>query len=360
MVRKRVFDGEVEYIQILDEKGNLDKKLDPKPRTDILKSMFEWMIYTRTYDEKCVKLQRQGRMGTYAPILGQEAVGVGAGLALSKQDWALPSYRETQVYLMKGVPLEKILMYWKGIEEGLSFPKDTNVFPFAIPIASHLPHAVGIAYALKLAKKKQVILTCVGDGGTSEGDFHEALNFAGVWQLPIVFLIVNNGWAISVPRNKQSASKTLAQKGLAYGIPSLQVDGNDVLAVYSAVKEAVEGARKGHGPKVIEAITYRMSMHTTADDPTKYRSEKELNEWKKKDPIDRFRAYLKKKKVWTKVYEGKLMDRISKEVEDAVKKMEAHKSDPRDMFRHVWEQETENLKEQMKEMEHHYSLEVSR
>jgi pyruvate dehydrogenase E1 component alpha subunit len=357
MPRKKVFEGAVDHLQILDENGKVDKKLEPKLKPDLLRRMYELMVFTRTYDEKAVKLQRQGRMGTYAPILGQEAVGVGAGLALQKQDWALPTYRETQVYYMRGVPLEKIFMYWKGIEEGMKYPEDANVFPFAIPIASHLPHAVGIAYALKQRKKKQVLLTFIGDGGTSEGDFHEALNFAGVWQIPIVFVIVNNGWAISVPRKKQTASKTLAQKGLAYNIPAIQVDGNDVLAVYSAVREAVEAARSGKGPRIVEAVTYRMSMHTTADDPTKYRNEEELEYWRKRDPIDRFRKYLKKKKILSAVYENKVKEEISKEVEEAVSKMEAHKSDPREMFRYVWAQMTEDLEEQMMEMERLYLLE---
>lgn len=357
MSRKTVFKGSVDYLQILDEKGNIDKSHDPRLKTDLLKQMFEWMLYTRMFDDKCVKLQRQGRMGTYAPILGQEAVGVGAALALKKQDWALPTYRETQVYIMRGVPLEKIMMYWIGIEEGLNFPKDANVFPFAVPIATHLPHAVGIAFALKRKKKKQVMLTFIGDGGTSEGDFHEALNFAGVWQAPIVFVIDNNQWAISVPRSQQTVSRTLAQKSLAYKIPSIQVDGNDVLAVFKAVRQAIENARSGKGPQVVEAVTYRMSMHTTADDPTKYRSKKEVEQWKKKDPIDRFRAYLKKKKIWTKSYEKKLTERISKEVEDAVKKAESYKSAPQEMFKYVWQQETENLKEQKAEMERVYNLE---
>jgi len=347
----RVFEGAVDYLQVLDEKGNIDKKLEPKLKPDMLKKMFELMLLTRMYDDKSVKLQRQGRLGTYAPILGQEAVGVGSGLALQKQDWALPTYRETQIYYIKGVPLEKIFMYWKGIEEGLKYPEDSNTFPFAIPIATHLPHATGIAFALKRAKKKQAILTCIGDGGTSEGDFHEALNFAGVWQVPLVLLIVNNQWAISVPRSAQSASKTLAQKALGYNIPSRQVDGNDVLGVYKAVFEALEHARSGKGPYVVEVITYRMSMHTTADDPTKYRNNKEVEEWRKKDPIDRFRAYLKKKKLWTKAYESKVMEKITKEVEEAVAKMEAYKSDPHDMFKYVWQDMDDNLKEQMAEMD---------
>jgi len=355
MVQKKVYEGSVDYLQILDEKGNVDKKLEPKLSPELLKKMFELMLLTRAYDDKSVKLQRQGRMGTYAPILGQEAVGVGAALALRKEDWALPTYRETQVYIAKGVPLEKIFMYWKGIEEGMSFPEGTNCFPFAIPIATHLPHAVGIAFALKRAKKKQVMLTFIGDGGTSQGDFHESLNFAGVWQVPLVVVIVNNQWAISVPRSEQSHSKTLAQKALAYGIQCVQVDGNDVIAVYKAVSEAVESAREGKGPTLIEAVTYRMSMHTTADDPTKYRSQKEVDYWKMRDPIDRFRKYLQRKKLWTKDYEAKALERFAKEIDDAVAAMEAYKGDPHDMFRYVYSEMNDNLREQMAEMESAYN-----
>jgi pyruvate dehydrogenase E1 component alpha subunit len=352
---KKVYEGSVDYLQVLDEKGNVDRKLEPKLTPDLLKKMFELMILTRAYDDKSVKLQRQGRMGTYAPILGQEAVGVGAAFALRKEDWALPTYRDTQVYIAKGVPLEKIFMYWKGIEEGMNFPEGTNCFPFAIPIATHLPHAVGMAFALKRANKKQVMLTMVGDGGTSQGDFHESMNFAGVWQVPLVVIIVNNQWAISVPRSEQSHSKTLAQKGISYGIPCVQVDGNDALAVYKAVSDAAENAREGKGPTLIEAMTYRMSMHTTADDPTKYRSDKEVEGWRAKDPIDRFRKYLQKKKLWTKDYEAKALERFAKEIDEAVAAMEAYKGDPHDMFRYVWFEVTDNLKEQMAEMDRSYA-----
>jgi pyruvate dehydrogenase E1 component alpha subunit len=351
MARKKVYEGSVDYLQILDEKGVVDRKLEPKLPPSLLRAIFELMLFTRAYDDKSVKLQRQGRMGTYAPILGQEAVASAAALAMGKDDWVLPTYRETQAYIARGVPLEKIFMYWKGIEEGMNFPEGTNSFPFAIPIGTHLPHAVGIAFALKKAGKKQAMLTFVGDGGTSQGDFHESLNFAGVWQVPLVVVIVNNQWAISVPRSSQSASATLAQKGLGDGIASMQVDGNDALAVYKAVSDALANARSGKGPTVIEAVTYRMSMHTTADDPTKYRTDKEVNAWKARDPIDRFRKYMQRKKLWTKPYETRLLARMAKDIDDAVAKMEAYKGDPHDMFKYVWSMDTDNLKEQTAEME---------
>lgn len=350
----------MEYLQILDEKGKPDKKLEPKYPDEKLKRMYELMVLTRAFDTKAVNLQRQGRMGTYAPVLGQEAVGVGAALALRDEDWTIPTYREPQVYYIKGVPMEMLYMYWRGSEDGMNFPEGANVFPFAVPIGTHLPHAAGIGLALKRAKKKQVVMAFIGDGGTSEGDFHEALNFAGVWKIPLVVIIVNNGWAISLPRNEQSASKTLAQKGLAYGIPGIQVDGNDVLAVHKAVGDAVENARKGYGPRIVEAVTFRMSMHTTADDPTKYRSEKEVDEWGKRDPIERFRAYLKSKKLWDKAYEDDLQEKSKAQVDKAVEIAESWKADPHDMFRFVWAEMTDDLKQQMEEMERYHGLEAMR
>ncbi len=353
---KKVYEGRVDYVQILDENGKVDKKLEPKLSPELLKKMLESMLRTRAADDKSVKLQRQGRLGTYAPILGQEAVGVGAALAMDKDDWALPTYRETQVYTLRGVPLEKPFMYWKGIEEGMNFPDSSNCYPFAIPIGTHFLHAAGIGLALRRKGKKQAIVTFIGDGGTSEGDFHEGLNFAGVWQAPVVFVICNNQWAISVPRSEQTHSKTLAQKALAYDIPTVQVDGNDILAVHKAVSEALARARSGGGPQVIEAVTYRMSMHTTADDPTKYRSEKEVEQWRRRDPIDRFRKYLVSKKLWSKKYEDQLMERVTKEVEAAVAAMEAFKTDPHEMFKFVYSEMSDDQKEQMAEMDRIYGM----
>ncbi len=352
MERKKVFKGDVDRLRILDENGKAASKL--KIKNDLLKRMYELMVLTRTFDDKAVKLQRQGRMGTYAPSLGQEAVGVGAVLATKSDDWVLPSYREPQVYLGKGVPLSKLYMYWMGKEEGMQFPEDARAFPFAVPIATHIPHAAGIAFALKKKGKGQVLVTFVGDGGTSEGDFHEGLNFAGVWNLPLITIIVNNGWAISLPREEQSSSNTLAQKGLSYGIPSVQVDGNDVIAMHKAVSDALEHARKGEGPTVIEAVTYRMSMHTTADDPTRYRSEEEVSKWKKYDPIDRMRKYLKSKKIWNADYEKKVISDAENEVRSAVEEAESQRSDPKDMFKFVWAEMTDDLKNQMEKMESFY------
>jgi pyruvate dehydrogenase E1 component alpha subunit len=349
MKEKNVYEGEVKFKRILDEKGKAKGKVSIDD--NLLKKMYEMMVLTRTYDEKAIKLQRQGRMGTYAPVRGQEAVGTGAIHAIMDKDWVLPTYREPQPYFGKGVPLSKLYLYWMGSEEGMNLPEDSNAFPFVIPIATHLPHAGGIALSLKRSGEEQVLLAFVGDGGTSEGDFHEGLNFAGVWNLPLVVVIVNNGWAISVPRSKQSASDTLAQKGLAYGIPSVQVDGNDVLAVYEVVSKAVEEARKGKGPRLIEALTYRMEMHTTSDDPTRYREEEEVSKWQKLDPIDRMRKYLKSKKIWDKDYEEKIKSDFKEKVSEAVKEAESIEADPKDMFRYVWAEMTDDLGEQMEEME---------
>jgi pyruvate dehydrogenase E1 component alpha subunit len=222
-------------------------------------------------------------------------------------------------------------------------------FPFAIPIATQYPHATGGGYALKIGKEDAAILCLGGDGSTSEGEFHDALNFAGVLKTPTVFLISNNQWAISVPRKWQTASETLAQKALAYGFTGIQIDGNDILAVYTVIKEALKKGRAGKGPTMIEAITYRMGAHTTADDPTKYRTNEEVEYWKERDPIIRFQNYLKKKKIWTEEFEKKIEEESTKIIEEAVAKAEAFKPDPKDMFRYVYSSMIKDLEEQMEE-----------
>jgi len=346
---KRVFEGSVDYLQILDKDGNVDPKLEPKLPDETLKKMYRLMFLARKWDKKNLALQRTGRMYTYAPLEGQEAIQVGAGLALEKDDWAFPTYRESFLYYMRGIPLSTIDLTWKGIEEGLQLDPQYRCFPYAIPIGTQLPYATGAGYALKMKKEKAAVLVMGGDGATSEGEFHDALNFAGVLDTPTVFLISNNQYAISVPRKWQTRSETLAQKALAYGFGGIQVDGNDVLAVYAVVKEALKRAREGKGPALIEAVTYRMGAHTTADDPTKYRSKEEEEYWRERDPIERFQAYLKKKGLWTKEYEKQLEEESAKIIEDALKKAEEFKQDPKNMFRYVYAEMTKNLEEQMKE-----------
>jgi pyruvate dehydrogenase E1 component alpha subunit len=303
----------------------------------------------RKWDRKCLALQRTGRMYTYAPLLGQEAIQVGAALALDKKDWVIPTYRESFIYYMRGVPLWRINLIWKGIEDGMKISPELRCFPFAIPIATQYPHATGAGYALKTRKEEAAVLVFGGDGSTSEGEFHDALNFAGVLNTPTVFLVSNNQWAISVPRKWQTKSETLAQKALAYGFAGVQIDGNDILAVYTVIQECLKKAREGKGPTLIEAITYRMGAHTTADDPKKYRSNEEVEYWKERDPISRFREYLKKRGIWNEEFEKNVDEESVKIIEEAVAKAEEYKVDPKDMFRYIYSHMPKDLEEQMKE-----------
>ena len=344
---KKIADFSIEYMQVLDENGVADAKLDPKLDNDLLKKMFELMLFTKLFDDKCISLQRQGRMFTFAPCRGQEASEVASALALEKNDWLFPTYRESAALIARGIPLYDILLYWKGSEDGNKKPAEMNCFPISIPIASQIQIATGTAWASKLKKEKNASLVYFGDGATSEGDFHDGLNFAGVFKAPVVFFCQNNHYAISVHCSKQTASQTIAQKAIAYGIRGVQVDGNDALAVYKTVKEALDRARKGEGPTLIEALTYRTSMHTTADDPTKYMEEKELKEWIARDPIERFRKYLTKKKIWSKEWEEKIVQKITGELEQAIKQVETHQPKPEDLFTNVFEKMPANLQEQM-------------
>jgi pyruvate dehydrogenase E1 component alpha subunit len=284
----------VENLSILDENGNVDKSLEPELPEDLLLKLYRGMLLSRRFDERMLTLQRQGKIGTFAPVKGQEAQ-VGAAAALKPEDWLVPSFREAPAEIWRGRTMESILFYYSGYNEGGYVPEDLNDLPTSVPVGSQMLHAVGIGYGMKYRGKKTVAMTFFGDGATSQGDFHEAMNFASVLRTPTVFVCQNNHWAISLPRAHQTRSQTLAQKALAYEVPGIQVDGNDVLAVYAAAKDAVDRAREGGGPTFIEMVTYRMSMHTTADDPKKYRSEEEVRMWEKRDPIARFEIYLKGK-----------------------------------------------------------------
>ncbi len=283
----------VKHLSILDENGQVDKNLEPDMPDDLLKKLYRAMVLGRRFDERMLTMQRQGRIGTFAPLKGQEASQIGTVAALTKEDWLVPSFRETAAEIMRGKTMENVLLMYGGYNEGGYIPEDIRNLPVAVPVGTQMLHAAGIAYGIKYRQEKQVVMTFFGDGATSEGDFHEAMNFSSVFQLPVIFVCQNNHWAISVPRSKQTRSKTLAQKALAYDMPGVQVDGNDILACYAAAKEAVERARSGGGPTMIENVTYRLSVHTTADDPKKYRKEEEVEEWAKKDPIVRFQKYLK-------------------------------------------------------------------
>ena len=355
MPRKKInIPEKLEYLSILDEKGQLDSKLEPKIPKELLLKLHRAMLLARRFDERLLNLQRQGRMGTFAPIKGQEASQLGAVAALEDTDWMIPSFRETGAELWRGKTMVSVILGFAGFNEGDPQEPEHNDLPVAVPVSSQVPHAVGLAWAIKYRKKKDVVMVFFGDGGTSEGDFHEALNFAGVYQAPVVFVCQNNHWAISVPRSRQSRSKTLAQKALAYGMPGIQVDGNDVLAVYAAAKEAVDRARSGKGPTMIECVTYRMMMHTTADDPKRYRTDEEVESWAKKDPLLRFQQYLKEKKLLTEEkvesLEKEVKDEIQKAVDRAEELMKGF-TDPLVMFEHVYAEMPATLVEQRRELE---------
>jgi len=272
---------------------------------------------------------------------------MGSVFSLRPTDWMVPSFRETAAMIWRGWPIEKLLLFFAGHLEGGQPAPEQRDLPITIPVATQLPHAVGLAYAAQYRGDDVVVMAYFGDGATSEGDFHEALNFAGVWHVPVVFVCQNNQWAISVPLKKQTHSRTIAQKALAYGLPGIQVDGNDVFAVYAAAREAVERARAGDGPTLIECVTYRLGVHTTADDPTKYRSEAEVAMWEQKDPLTRFRAYLEKRNL---LEEG-LEQRVDDEIAEAIRRFEAMPpANPLTMFDHVYAELPPDLRAQRDEM----------
>ncbi|MDE1833482.1 MAG: pyruvate dehydrogenase (acetyl-transferring) E1 component subunit alpha [Candidatus Micrarchaeota archaeon] len=344
---KDVFDAAVNYLQVMDENGAVDQSLFPKDLTDEkLVDMLRFMLFTRALDAKTLSLQRQGRAATYAPSIGEEATQVGSAMAMKPGDLFVPNFRQHGVYLVRGLPLDIFFLYWKGYEEGGAIPKEVGGFPYIVPVSSQLPHGAGIAFAQKYMKTGNATLAYVGDGGTSEGNFYEAMNFAGAKSLPLVIIIENNQWAISVPRSAQTASKTLAQKGIAAGIKTLQVDGNDVVAVYKATRDALNDAYNGI-PSVLECVTYRMSMHTTADDPTKYRDSAEVEEWKRKDPIDRLRKYLASKQLWDDKKESDAAEEFKKAIDEAVDKAEKFTPDPESMFTNVYSYMPETLQQEL-------------
>lgn len=338
----------VKYLSILDEEGQVDQALDPGLSDELLLKLHRAMLLARRFDERMLILQRQGKLGTFAPVKGQEAQ-VGAAAALEPGDWIVPSFREAPVELWRGKPLESVLLYYSGYSEGGDFPDGLNLLPVSVPVGSQMTHAVGIGYGLKYRGQKSVAATFFGDGATSQGDFHEAMNFASVYQAPVVFICQNNHWAISLPRARQTNSATLAQKALAYDMPGIQVDGNDVLAVYSAVREAAERGRAGLGPTLVEMVTYRLSMHTMADDPKKYRNEQEVAEWERKDPITRFEKYLTDRKLLGEQQIRSITQDIKAEISSAEKRWEeitSKPADPLDMFEHAYAEATPAMRDQ--------------
>ncbi len=333
MPKKVLHEFKVESLQILDEAGRVDRALWPGLDEKEIKGFYEAMVLIRTFDEKALNLQREGRLGTYASVQGQEATQVGSAAALRPSDWIFPAFREPGVSILRGLPMRMIYQYWSGDERGSAIPEDQHDFPIAIPVGTHIPHAVGAAWAAKFKGDPVAVATFFGDGATSKGDFHEGLNFAGVFRLPIVFICQNNHWAISVPLSRQTASATLAQKAIAYGFEGIQVDGNDVFAVYTAVKNSLEKARRGEGPTLIECFTYRLSDHTTADDASRYRKAEEVAGWRKKDPIVRLRAFLEREYGWSEAEERATRQQAQERVAAAVHEFESvPPADPEAMF----------------------------
>ncbi len=279
--------------------------------------LYRAMVRTRAFDAKAVALQRTGRLGTFASSLGQEAVGVGVAAAMDARDVLVPAFRDQAAQLWRGVTPLELFLYWGGDERGSDFAGPREDFPIAVPVASQVPHAAGVALAFRLRRQDRVAVCLLGDGGTSKGDFYEALNVAGVWRLPLVVVIANNGWAISVPRHGQSAAETLAQKAIAAGIPGEQVDGNDVIAVLDRVGAAVQRARRGDGPTLIEAITYRLGDHTTADDARRYRDDQEVSRHWREEPVLRLRQHLVQRQAWTHEQEEALLETVTAEIDAA-------------------------------------------
>src|SRR5438876_1672590 len=336
-----------ERLSILDSDGLLDSGLEPKISPDDLKRLYRAMVLGRRLDERMLKLQRQGRIGTFAPIKGQEAAQIGSVFTLEPRDWMVPSFRDTAAMLWRGWPIDRLLAFYAGRLEGGQPGPEQHDLPIAIPVSTQLPHAVGIAYGIQYRGENAVVMAYFGDGATSEGDFHEAANFAGVWHVPVVFVCQNNQWAISVPLKKQTHSRTIAQKALAYGFPGIQVDGNDLFAVYAATREAVARARAGEGPTLIECVTYRLGVHTTADDPTKYRSDDEVKAWEKKDPLTRLVPYLERKGLLTPGLDAE----VDAEIAAAVERFEATPPpDPLTIFDHVYAERPSSLEAQRTEL----------
>ena len=297
---------EIEYLQYLDPDGQLVAELPRNlPPKDELLALFRQMLFLRTFDGKAVALQRTGKLGTYAPALGHEATQIGIGAAMRPEDVLAPSYREYGAQIMRGVQLREILLYWGGDERGNDYANEParHDFPWCVPIATQCLHAAGAALAFKLRGEKRVAVTCCGDGGSSKTDTYAAINSAGAYNLPFVQCIINNGWAISVPRSAQTGAQTLAQKGLAGGLYCLQVDGNDLFAVLAGMRRAMDRARNGEGGTVIEFLTYRLHDHTTADDARRYRDEAEVKDAWKRDPMTRLRTWLTAQGLWDEAQE---------------------------------------------------------
>lgn len=346
-----MLENEFPIKQILNEDGVLVSfEYEDEITESLTKDLYEKMLRARLFDRKGVNLQRQGRIGTYVPFEGQEAAQIGSAMVIQNGDWMFPTYRDHGATLTYGHSVRNLFLYWKGHPVGCIPPEGKKIFPPAVPIASQLLHATGAAWGEKLQGKDNIAIVYFGDGATSEGDFHEGLNFASVFNAPVVFFNQNNGFAISVPIDKQMKSKTIAQKALGYDIDGVRVDGNDVFAVYFETRKAAMNARGGNGPTLIEAVTWRYGAHTTTDDPTKYRDQEESKRRRETtDPLLRIERFMKRNDMWDDAWKQEIEQKITAEIENAVAEMESYpEANPDDMFDHVFKTPTWTIEEQKK------------
>ncbi|MEE2719634.1 MAG: thiamine pyrophosphate-dependent dehydrogenase E1 component subunit alpha [Planctomycetota bacterium] len=329
--------GHIEVLQILDEHAQVDDALDPGYAPEQLLRMHRGLVLTRAFDQRMLTMQRQGEMGTFAPNLGQEACQLGQVIPLTRDDWYSPSYRSFGAQIWRGWSMERLFKLWSGYHEGFPPPPDVNDLPFSIVIGSHVLPAVGVAMGMRYRNEPHCMVVNYGDGASSQGAVSEAMNFAAVNKAPVVFVCENNGWAISTPLGKQSATSNLAVRGIGFGVPTVRVDGNDILAMTTAVEQAANRARNGEGPMLIEAITYRMSLHTTADDPTVYRSQELVDPWEARCPIVRFETYLQRKGI----LDAEGAERVRAECDaEVIAARDRFRTDavarPREIFDHIY------------------------
>lgn len=334
-----------EPISVLAPDGLLQPGMHLEESPELLLALYRWMNFGRLFDTRLINLQRQGRLLTYAPIAGQEATQVACSLSLQTDDWLFGSYRDGLACVVHGLPAEHVALFFRGHPKAGMVPPQVNVFGQQIGIAEQIPHAVGVAWGMKLRRATSATLALFGDGATSEGAFHEGINFAGVMRAPVVLVCQNNGWAISVPRYKQTASETLAQKALAYGIPGRLVDGNDVIAMYRETQAALTRARNGEGPTLIEALTYRLGPHSTADDPRRYQSSAELTEWKdQRDPIMRLRICLEREGLWSEAQQTALDEELRAQIAQSITAaLTEPVPDPETLFEQVYAEPSPQL-----------------
>lgn len=354
-------DPDVGLFTVLREDGSADPQTDPKIAPEILASAYRHMRRLRALDARMILLQRQGRVGFYGACMGQEAVPIATGLVLEKEDWVFPALREQSVMLVRGFPLKEFVAQVFGnsgdVQKGRQMPshqsgKAVHQVSWSSCIGPQIPQAVGAAMAMKTRKARSVAVGFTGDGATSQPDFHAALNFAAVFQAPAIVVCQNNHWSISVPTAKQTASRTIAVKGRAYGVPSVRVDGNDVLAIYKVLSDAAARARSGGGPTFVEALTYRIGAHSTSDDPTRYRSDAEVEAWKKKDPVDRLGKHLRLLGLVDDASEARLDEELAREIGDVIKVVEAMPTPERtSLFDDVYAELPWHLRAQRAELE---------